>query len=888
MARTALARPNAPALVSGQTTITYGELHRTADAWAARLIEAGVARGHRVPILLPRGTDLVIALLAVLKTGAAYALLDSAWPAHRLAEVVAKLGAELVVCAAGASGLGARTWSPPGGPAPVPDGYRPVAVGGRDPATVFLASDGTGRPRCVLTPHAATARLFQHDGFARFGAHTVMPLAAPLSWDAFSLELWSVLLNGGTSLIVDEPHLTAAGLRGAVEHHGTDIVWLTGSRFNMIVDEDLDAFQGLRQVMIGGERLSAGHVARFVARHPVIVLLNGYGPVESTVFATTHRVAAADCERPGGIPLGRPVPGTQIHVLDGARPCAVGETGEICIAGAGLAIGYLGDEELTAARFTHVRLGGRRVRVYRTGDLGAWDQDGVLHLRGRQVQAGGRRAVAGVPALPLTEPALPLTERGKQDVERLPLRAREHAGELVAQTFTEILGRADRPFTELGAGPQAAGRLCTRLSERLGRPVPVSRLYRHPTVAGLTAWLEATDGTAPATSDVTLLTPAQTAHLTNPRGRAAHRLLTWIIDGDLDPAALESAVAAVHRAHDPLRAVYLLRPKPAAWSSPDVPPPPLEVLPPSPDRAAALSALRVALSAPLDPAKGEVWHAALAPTGVDRAAFGVAVHAIALDGRPEQELSADLATAYNHGCLTPRRRPRPVTGEPFAGLHSEVSGVPRLSWPGEADPGAGGPRHLESPLPPSVTAHVDTLAARTRSCRLSVLLALCASNLAEVTGSRDLAVGLPAPQGYGPAAGCHAHLLGVRLRGRALAGDPVAVRETGTAVARAMAAGDVPFPEAAGRLGPPLCQVVFALRDTRPPGLPLAGLRTAYVRQPYLELTAELHAEVWPRADGGMDLAVSYDPRIVPGAAAEEFAKRFTDRLHTLGDHALL
>ncbi|WP_219825799.1 AMP-binding protein [Nonomuraea typhae] len=876
MARTALARPNAPALVSGQTTITYGELHRTADAWAARLIDAGVAKGHCVPILLPRSTDLVIALLAVLKTGAAYALLDSAWPAHRLAEVVADLGAELIVCAAGAADLGARAWSPPGGPVPVPDGYRPVAVGGRDPATVFLTSGGTGRPRCVLTPHAATARLFQHDGFARFGAHTVMPLAAPLPWDAFSLELWSVLLNGGTSLIVDEPHLTAAGLRGAVENHGTDIVWLTGSRFNMIVDEDLDAFQGLRQVMIGGERLSAGHVARFVARHPVIVLLNGYGPVESTVFATTHRVTAADCERPGGIPLGRPVPGTQIHVLDGARPCAVGETGEICIAGAGLAIGYLGDAELTAVRFTHVRLDGRRVRVYRTGDLGAWDQDGVLHLRGRRGRAGGRRAVVSVPAVPFTE-------RGKPG-EPLPHRAGEHAGELVAQTFTEILGRADRPFTELGAGPHVAGRICARLSERLGRPVPISRLYQHPTAAGLTAWLETTDGTTPATSDVTLLTPAQTALLTNPRGRAAHRLLTWIIDGDLDPAALESAVAAVHRAHDPLRAAYLLRPKPAAWSSPDVPPPPLEVLPPSPDRAAALSALRLALSAPLNPAEGEVWHAALAPAGKDRAVFGLAVHAIALEGWPERELAADLAAAYNHGRLTSRRRPRPVTAEPVAGLLAEPSGVPRLSWPGEPDPDAGGPRHLETPLPPAVMAHVDTLAARARACRLSVLLALCASNLAEVTGSRDLAVGLPAPQEYGPAAGCHAHLLGVRLRGRALAGDPVAVRETGTAVARAMAGGGVPFPEAAG----PLCQVVFALRDTLPPGLPLAGLRTAYARQPYLELTAELHAETWPRADGGMDLVVSYDPRIVPGAAAEEFAKRFADRLRTPGDHALL
>ncbi|SCG02757.1 AMP-binding enzyme [Streptomyces sp. Ncost-T6T-2b] len=95
----------------------------------------------------------------------------------------------------------------------------------------------------------------------------------------------------------------------------------------MTVDESPDAFRGLRRLVIGGERLSAGHVRRFLRHHPGIVLLNGYGPVESTVFATTHRVTEADCDLPGGIPLGRPVPGTQVHVLDGARPCAVGETG---------------------------------------------------------------------------------------------------------------------------------------------------------------------------------------------------------------------------------------------------------------------------------------------------------------------------------------------------------------------------------------------------------------------------------------------------------------------------------------------------------------------------------------------------------------------------------
>nr|APD71888.1 non-ribosomal peptide synthetase 10 [Streptomyces sp.] len=396
-ARTALDRPRAVALVEGDRTTTYAELNTTADAWAARLSAAGVTSGALVPVLLPRSTDLVIALLAILKTGAAYALLSPEWPAARIHDVLCELDPPLLIAPVGptaAEGSSLPVWSPLPGEVSAPPGFRPAAVDAGAPCCVFFTSGTTGRPKGVLSPHRATARLFQPGGFARFTADTVMPLAAATPWDAFSLELWSVLLNGGTSLIVTDPYLSPTALGDAVSRYGTDTVWLTSSLFNMIVDEAPEAFRGLRQVAIGGERLSAGHVRRFLREHPGVVLLNGYGPVESTVFATTHRITDADCERPGGIPLGRPVPGTQVHVLDGARPCAVGETGEICLAGDGLALGYLGDTALTDAKFTRVRIDDRDVRVYRTGDLGHWDRDGLLHYQGRsdrQLKIRGHR-----------------------------------------------------------------------------------------------------------------------------------------------------------------------------------------------------------------------------------------------------------------------------------------------------------------------------------------------------------------------------------------------------------------------------------------------------------------------------------------------------------------
>ncbi|MGW4549954.1 amino acid adenylation domain-containing protein [Streptomyces violaceorubidus] len=401
----AAARPDAPALLHHGERIGYGLLDRASNAYAVRLADHGVGRGDLVPLRLPRSPELVAAVLAVLKLGAAYALIDERWPDGRVADVLTQLDAGVMVAAqtppvtdGGADGPPVGLWTPPtGGLASVAadaPGFVPVEVSGHESACVFFTSGTTGRPKGVLSPHRATTRLFRPGTFARFGPGTVLPQAAPVPWDAYSLELWAALLNGGTSLVVEEPYLSPAVLRAGIEQSGVDTVWLTGSLFNMLIDEDPTCLRGLRQVMTGGERLSVPHVRAFLAAHPDTTLLNGYGPVESTVFATVHRVVRQDCERPDGIPVGRPVPGTSVHILDGARACGTGEPGEICVAGDGLALGYLGRPELTAEKFSTVTVDGRAVRVYRTGDLGHRDEDGLLHYHGRadrQVKIRGHR-----------------------------------------------------------------------------------------------------------------------------------------------------------------------------------------------------------------------------------------------------------------------------------------------------------------------------------------------------------------------------------------------------------------------------------------------------------------------------------------------------------------
>ncbi|MFF1412471.1 amino acid adenylation domain-containing protein [Streptomyces sp. NPDC058289] len=1102
-ARRARARPGATALVEGERVTTYAELDATSDAWAARLAGGGVGRGDIVPILLPRSTELVTALLAVLKTGAAYCLLPPDWPDRRLADVLGQLNPPLLIAPAGRKAPPRETapretapretapretapretapretapgetapgeappaeappgqapaasttpvWSPPAGggpaePAPAPaPGFLPVPVDAADPCCVFFTSGTTGRPKGVLTPHRATARLFQQNSFARFGADTVMPLAAATPWDAFSLELWGALLGGGTSLIVTDPYLSSAGLADAVSRHGADTVWLTSSLFNMIVDEAPDSFRGLRQVAVGGERLSPGHVRRFLRRHPAVLLLNGYGPVESTVFATTHRITEADCDAPGGIPLGRPVPGTQVWVLDGSRPCEVGETGEICLAGDGLALEYLGDPELTAARFDHVRLDGRDVRVYRTGDLGHRDHDGLLRYAGRadrQLKIRGHRVEPAEverqveqllpavrhcrvlargdfadgtlelvafcvpvrpgdpldgarsaldrslvsyqrPAAVVSVDALPVTARGKLDERALlalvpqpephtprrpaadgvrPGAVQDPSVRAVAEAFAAVLGRdtigLDVPFVHLGGTSLGAGRVCARIAARLGRPVPLSWLYEHPTVTGLAARLadEAppppppappVEDTAPADVPPTPLQLVQlTRQLLDPEDRTGHCLLTWVVEGDLDLVALESAVAAVHRRHEALRAAYVLDPRPAVRPT-DIPAQPLDVLDPADGVDGALDAVRTHLAEELFPDLADVWRTAVVPVrgaAGRTAVFGCVVHHVAFDGWSERILADDLATAYRArqrpfhrwsqqvlatdlgtghqpgltapaAALGPRpslatihrlrlarqRQARPE--EQLARLREELAGLPPLRWPtGPTAPTApagptprerAAPGRIEVELPAAVLARIDAAAAEAGVTRFVVLFHQWAASLAEVTGQRDFAVGVPLAQRAGAelehVIGCHITMLCLRMRGAALDDTAAALAHTGRIVARAFTTQDVPFPEAVSLVDPPgdgrppLYQTLFACQDNAEPLLDLPGARTTFVRGPYLDLPLELHAELWPAQDRGLRLDVAFRPDAVAGSTARDLTKLFTERVHTI------
>ncbi|MFD3522931.1 amino acid adenylation domain-containing protein [Streptomyces sp. NPDC058653] len=502
--RQARLRPDATALVFAGRRVSYRTLDLAAEAYAVELGRLGAGPGRLVPVLLPRSPQFVAVLLAVLKRGAAYAALDPKLPADRLRTVLGMLAPPVVV-AAPADGAspevdadGRAVWRPPveeltavAERAPDPRPTEPTEKAektdgghGAVPATVFFTSGTTGTPKGVLSPHRATTRLFGPDSFADFGPGRVMPQAAPVSWDALTLELWSMLTTGGTVVLVDGDYFLPDDLAELVENTGLDTVWLTAALFNLFVDEDPDCFTGLRQVFTGGERLSAPHIRAFLARHPGITLLNGYGPVECCVFVTTHRIRPADCEAEYGIPLGTAVPGTVVHVLDGDREVPPGALGEICVSGEGLADGYLGNERATKESFTTFDPGTGPRRIYRTGDLGRLDADGVLHFHGRadrQIKISGHRVE------PAETEVAALRLPGIRECAVVPVAGGSGAYERLAMFYTEDpLGgtdgeRAAPTAVDTGeAEPDAVRKALAAVLPRAQVPDEVRRIVSFP------------------------------------------------------------------------------------------------------------------------------------------------------------------------------------------------------------------------------------------------------------------------------------------------------------------------------------------------------------------------------------------------------------------------
>ncbi|MEC4016311.1 non-ribosomal peptide synthetase [Streptomyces sp. H27-D2] len=393
--------PGVAAVRCGSVVVSYGELEGRANRLARYLTGLGVGRESRVGLCLPRGVDMVVALLAVWKAGGAYVPLDPEYPVDRLAFMVADSGASVVLGTGGALSevlVGAarvvlldevaeRIGSESGEPLGVP-----VVLG--QLAYVIYTSGSTGRPKGVAVAHGGVANLAEvMRPVLGVAEGTVALQFASFSFDAAVLDVAVTLGAGGTLAIASSEERSEPGaLAEMIRLAGVSVASVVPSLLGVL---DPVSVPGVENWVLGAERLSAGLAARWRVGARV---WNTYGPTEATVITTATLLDEGITSQDAPPAIGRPIGNAQVFILDAfLKPAPVGAVGELYVAGPGLARGYVGRADLTAERFVACPFvpGGR---MYRSGDLARWTAEGQLEFAGRaddQVKIRGFRVEPG-------------------------------------------------------------------------------------------------------------------------------------------------------------------------------------------------------------------------------------------------------------------------------------------------------------------------------------------------------------------------------------------------------------------------------------------------------------------------------------------------------------
>jgi amino acid adenylation domain-containing protein len=388
-------------------TLSYRELDRRSNAAAKKLSALGCKPNSIVALALDRSKDAIVILLGILKIGAAYLPIDPKYPKDRIAFMLEDAAISHAVMTAesrlvfpdsisviDAAELTAHQ-----------DGHERFGeidqgtINGDALAYVMYTSGSTGEPKGIEICHRSIIRLVRNVDYVRLSADDVFLHAAPLGFDASTLEIWGPLLNGGTCAIYPEAVPSGAGIAQSIASHRVSSAWLTAALFNAVVDDDPSALHGLDQLLIGGEALSVAHVLRAQKALPHTTIINGYGPTECTTFTATYRIPRDLSVEIRSIPIGKPIPQTPVYIVNQRLELLpAGVVGELCVGGPGVARGYLRRPELNAERFITNPFVPTLGLLYRTGDLVRYLPDGNIEFVGRrdgQVKIRGFRIEVG-------------------------------------------------------------------------------------------------------------------------------------------------------------------------------------------------------------------------------------------------------------------------------------------------------------------------------------------------------------------------------------------------------------------------------------------------------------------------------------------------------------
>ncbi|MFS0723484.1 amino acid adenylation domain-containing protein [Paenibacillus sp. 1P07SE] len=746
--------------------LTYAELHEQADQLAERLRLAGIGRDALVALMAGRSIDTVIAILAVLKSGAAYVPLDPAYPAARLAYmlrdcrpalVLAERAAWQAMAAAEPSVYPGTVWAWDAAAGSVldsdeltgamPEGDRAAAsangAAGQTPdglAYVLYTSGSTGRPKGVMVTQRGLVNYVQWAAEAYSdGRPATMPLFTSLSFDLTLTSLFVPLLTGGSILVCEEEEDTGRLLQQIVANPKVTV--MKGTPAHLALLERLGELPAtsLRRIIVGGEQLYAAPVERLLAAWPSeLEICNEYGPTEAVVGCTLFRVRnGTPLAGDDAVPIGGPIANAALYVLDEAgQPVPPLVQGELYIGGAGVAAGYLGSPELNEARFVRdpYRPGHR---MYRTGDLvrrlpsGALSYigrtDDQVKVRGYRIELGEieraltahpdiREAVAALrpaegeeggaehlqvvawytsaaeqeipraewqalvaerlpvymrPAHLIRMTEMPLTANGKLDKRALPMPERQRSAAAadaprtalesqLSALWREQLGTdagREEDFFALGGHSLRAMLLTARIRETLGVELPLSELFRAPTIAAMATWIEQAERTEveplpTATEQLHYpVTPAQKRMYLLHRmegGELAYNMPQALrLDGPLDHERLGAALAELIARHSLLRTSFVISEGQIVQriaSQANVPLVKLDSQT-SDDEQEALSALAAWIQ-PFDLAEAPLLRVGLLPLGETKHLLLTDMHHIIGDAITAQVLLSELAALY--------------------------------------------------------------------------------------------------------------------------------------------------------------------------------------------------------------------------------------------------
>lgn len=390
--------PENIAVIYKSEKLTYSELNNKANQLAKRLMEEGIKPEDKIVIMGEKKIETIIAILAALKSGAAYVPIDSNYPDERKQFILQDCNVTCILATEQLKSdnfnkfkvfnLFENHWDKE-----VTFANLNLHLNPNNLAYILYTSGSTGMPKGVLVEHRSVVRLVKNTNFIDYTGIKILQTGA-IGFDASTFEIWGALLNGGVlSLFPIDELLDIKKLEEEIKTHSINTMWLTAKLFNEIVAMDLHVFDNLNYLLIGGEKLSEKHVNQLLRFNNRIKLINGYGPTENTTFSLTYEIK----EQMKQIPIGKPIANSTAYIVNSNRLCGIGMIGELCLGGDGLSRGYLNQKELTDEKFFKAPWNLNEV-LYHSGDLARWRYDGTVEYLGRldqQVKIRGFRIEPG-------------------------------------------------------------------------------------------------------------------------------------------------------------------------------------------------------------------------------------------------------------------------------------------------------------------------------------------------------------------------------------------------------------------------------------------------------------------------------------------------------------